>query len=70
MNYLVWAIVCFAPWLLFIGVTLIFDKYGCDVHGLFGQKSRARKSRLTKFGKREEINTRRTSEEMEKLLSK
>lgn len=47
-----WVIVCTGPWALFIGVTSIFDKYGCNLERLSGGHSVKR----AKLNKREPLD--------------
>lgn len=37
-------VACASPWALFVGVTLAFDEYGCDLERLAGKK-RTRRAR-------------------------
>ena len=77
MQYAVITLLSLSGWILFVGVTLIFDKYGCDYASLTENRRKARWTRRIKFGKAHHakpsngsfIKT-KSPEEWERLLTK
>ena len=77
--YLILAGLALSGWVLFLVITLLFDRYGIDMskmHGGGHRRPNKRRARREKFGKgrADPVDTHyhngRTEEEMEELLSR